>query len=142
MSSKGKGKQKAASRVVQVASYARTIDSPEDPGDAPIVERMTRKRLGKLSRERAQAWVEDSIKAIKNAAPAKDQESILKYMMATPPGATRPSDSSPATDAGDASSPKKKAKKKTPETPECVTPSQRDGAPGRAILAYSPWVWS
>ena len=87
MSSKGKGKQKAASRVVQVASYARTIDSPEDPGDAPIVERMTRKRLGKLSRERAQAWVEDSIKAIKNAAPAKDQESILKYITATPPGA-------------------------------------------------------
>ena len=34
MSSKGKGKQKAASRVVQVASYGRTIDSPEDPGNA------------------------------------------------------------------------------------------------------------
>ena len=24
-------------------------------------------------------------------------------------------------------------------TPEGLTPSQRDGAPGRAILCYSPW---
>ena len=36
-------------RQVFVASHKRTVASPDDPADAPIVAPMTRKRLGKMS---------------------------------------------------------------------------------------------
>jgi hypothetical protein len=67
-------------RSVFTASSSRTISSPADPGDAPIVERMTRKRLSKLSPANAAAWKQSSIDAIMEAAEVNDKDSIKKYM--------------------------------------------------------------
>ena len=65
-------------RSVFTASSSRTISSPADPGDAPIVERMTRKRLSKLSPANAAAWKQSSIDAIMEAAEVNDKDSIKK----------------------------------------------------------------
>ena len=115
-------------RSVFTASSSRTISSPADPGDAPIVERMTRKRLSKLSPANAAAWKQSSIDAIMEAAEVNDKDSIKKYMnkradVAGPSGT---------------SSTNKSEKKVKAE----VTPSKRNGMTAdHAILAYSPWVW-
>ena len=128
-------------RKVFRGSHEVTIPSPEDPSDAPIVERMTRKRLSKMSPANARAWAEQSLMAIQSASATNEQESILKFMK-RPTNDVGPS----SDDAGPSSSPvtgikKRKKIKRTPDTPPGVTPSKRDGAPGRALLCYSPWVW-
>ena len=68
-----------------------------------------------------------SIAAIKDATAVNEQESILKFMERRPSEAG-PSGSSPTTE-GD-NKPRKKMKR-TQDTPPGVTPSQRDGAPGK-----------
>ena len=125
-------------RQIFVASHSRLIDNADDHGDEPIVEKMTRNRLAKLSPANATQWAKQSIAAIKDATAVNEQESILKFMERRPSEAG-PSGSSPTTE-GD-NKPRKKMKR-TQDTPPGVTPSQRDGAPGKAILAFSPWVWS
>ena len=126
-------------RSIFCASSTRNVEHPADPGDALIVERMTRKRLGKMSPANAAAWKKKSMDAIMEATSENERESIEKYMNKPPSscgGAGPSGTTSPATD----DKPKKKKVKRTPDTPEGVTPSQRNGAPGYAILAYSPWV--
>ena len=112
-------------RSVFTASSSRTISSPADPGDAPIVERMTRKRLSKLSPANAAAWKQSSIDAIMEAAEVNDKDSIKKYMnkradVAGPSGT---------------SSTNKSEKKVKAE----VTPSKRNGMTAdHAILCLQP----
>ena len=118
-------------RSVFTASSSRTIPSAADPGDAPIVERMTRKRLGKLSPANAAAWKQTSIDAIMEAAEVNDKDSIKKYMNKR---------ADVAGPSGTSSMDKSEKKIKAEATP--VTPSKRNGTTSdHAILAYSPWVW-
>ena len=127
-------------RQVFVASHSRTVESPDDPADAPIVERMTRKRLSKMSPANAQAWKKESMDAIMAATEINERETIEKYMNKKPKDEGS-SSTTPSTTNNTATEKEKAAKNKV-ATPKGLTPSRRDGAPGRAILAYSPWVWS
>ena len=61
-------------RIIQVAagtSHSRTIDTPANPSNMPIVERMTRSRLDKMSSSQVAKWRNDSIKAIQDLSPRK-----------------------------------------------------------------------
>ena len=62
-------------RTIQVAagtSHSRSIDSPADPNTSmPIVERMTRSRLDKMSASQVAKWRNESIKAVQNLSPRK-----------------------------------------------------------------------
>ena len=61
-------------RTIQVAagtSHSRTIDMPADPNNVPVVERMTRSRLDKMSASQVSKWRNESIKAIQDLSPRK-----------------------------------------------------------------------
>ena len=73
-----------AKRTIHVAagrSHKRTIDAPTDKLALPIVERMTRSRLAKMTAEEEEEWKTESVNAILSLAPRKnDQASILKFL--------------------------------------------------------------
>ena len=63
-------------RIIQVAagtSHSRTINTPTDPNNVPIVERMTRSRLDKMPASQVAKWRNESIKAIQNLSPRKSE---------------------------------------------------------------------
>ena len=63
-------------RVIQVAagsSHSRTIDMPADPNNIPIVQRMTRSRLDKMSASQVAKWRNESIKALQDLSPRKSE---------------------------------------------------------------------
>ena len=63
-------------RTIQVASgasHSRTIDAQTDPSNVPIVERMTRSRLDKMSASQVAKWRNQSIQAIQNLSPRKSE---------------------------------------------------------------------
>ena len=63
-------------RTIQVAagtSHSRTIDMPADPNNVPVVERMTRSRLDKMSASQVAKWRNESIKAIQDLSPRKSE---------------------------------------------------------------------
>ena len=74
-------------RTIHVAgsrSHTRIIDAPVDPNDQPIVERMTRSRLDKMTAEEEEEWKTESVNAILGMTPRKsEQESIIKFMNKT-----------------------------------------------------------
>ena len=76
--------------------------------------------------------------ALMAATEINERESIEKYMNKKPKDEGS-SSTTPST-ANNTATEKVKAAKVA--TPKGLTPSQRDGAGGRAILAYSPWVWA
>ena len=133
--------KRLAPRQVFVVSHGRSVESPDDPDDAPIVAPMTRKRLGKMSPANAQAWKKQSMDAIMAATEINERETIEKYMNKKPKDKGSAS-TTPSTANNTAKAKVKTTAKDKVATPEGLTPSQRDGAPGRAILCYSPWVWS
>ena len=54
-------------------SHSRTIEAPYDPNNMPIVERMTRYRLDKMSASQVAKWRNASIKAIQDLSPRKSE---------------------------------------------------------------------
>ena len=67
-------------RTIQVAagtSHSRTY-TPADPNNMPIVERMTRSRLDKLSASQVAKWRNESIKAIQYLSPRKSAREEVK----------------------------------------------------------------
>ena len=63
-------------RIIQVAagtSHSRTIDTPANPSNMPIVERMTRSRLDKMSASQVAKWRNESIKASQDLSPRKSE---------------------------------------------------------------------
>ena len=76
--------KRLAPRQVFVVSHGRSVESPDDPDDAPIVAPMTRKRLGKMSPANAQAWKKQSMDAIMAATEINERETIEKYMNKKP----------------------------------------------------------
>ena len=77
-----------AKRTIHVAagrSHKRTIDAPTDKLALPIVERMTRSRLAKMTAEEEEEWKTESVNAILSLAPrindqASPEASILKFL--------------------------------------------------------------
>jgi hypothetical protein len=137
---KGKGKGKLLPRAILVASHTRMVPGHEDADDDPIVQPMTRTRLRGMSPANQEKFKVESMEAILAACSHVEASGIKKYFNRAPTSAgAGPSGVTPATGNDDAKATKKA--KKTPDTPDGLTPSQRDGAPGRAILAYSPWVF-
>ena len=141
-----------AKRTIHVAagrSHKRTIDAPTDKLALPIVERMTRSRLAKMTVEEEEEWKTESVNAILSLAPRKnDQASILKFL--NTPAASEAGPSSRGSSRGrhthEAPSPLKTVttsplkqygpKKYSPTTPEGLSPSKRDGK----IAAYMTWT--
>ena len=75
------GQPKRTIHVAAGKAHKRTINAPADPNQAPIVERMTRSRLEKMTDEEEEAWKTESVNAILNTTTRKsDQESILKFL--------------------------------------------------------------
>ena len=67
-------------RTIQVAagtSHSRSIDSPADPNTMPIVERMTRSRLDKMSASQVAKWRNESIKAIQDLPPRNESTGFI-----------------------------------------------------------------
>ena len=63
-------------RTIEVAagtSHSRTINTQTDANNVPIVERMTRSRLDKMSASQVAKWRNESIKAIKDLSPRKPE---------------------------------------------------------------------
>ena len=77
-------KTAANTRTIHVAagrSHSRTIQMTGDPNDQPIVERMTRSRLNKMTAEEEADWKTSSVNKILGLTPCKaDQESILNFL--------------------------------------------------------------
>ena len=72
--------RKRAIPVAAGRSHTRQIDAG-DPNTQPIVARMTRSRLDKLSAKAVEEWKTESVNAILGLAPRKnDQASILKFL--------------------------------------------------------------
>ena len=72
-------------RTIQVAastSHSRSIDTPADPNNISIVERMTRSRLDKMSASQVAKWRNESIKAVQNLSPRKLERdgAITQYL--------------------------------------------------------------
>ena len=121
--------------VSRGSSHTRRINKPADPKHDPVVERMTRGRLEKMSPAQAFAWKTSAFKKIKEVTP-NDSEllDLLKYFNRTfDPVKPGPSNSDATTSF------KKKQTKYSPTTPPGVTPSKRDGVTA-SILCYSPWA--
>ena len=117
-------------RQIFYVSSSRIIPHSNDPDDDPIVSRMTRNRLRNMSPANAKAWAKQSMDSIQSATKVNEQQSIMTFMKRD----------SPAAGPSGATAPVAKKVKRTPDTPPGVTPSQRNGEPGKAILAFSPWV--
>ena len=67
-------------RTIEVAagtSHSRTINTQTDPNNVPIVERMTRSRLDKMSASQVAKWRNESIKAIKDLSPRKSERDAV-----------------------------------------------------------------
>ena len=136
-------------RTIHVAagrSHKRTIDSPANPNDQPIVERMTRSRLDKMTAEQEEEWKTASVNAIFGMTPREsDQESILKFLNKPSTSEAGPSDLSHHTHEAPLpikplkTSPLKKYGPKNwqPTTPMGLTPSKRDGK-NAAIITWTP----
>ena len=62
---------------------SRTIDMPADPNNVPIVARMTRSRLDKMSASQVSKWRNESIKAIQDLSPRKAERDgvITQYFV-------------------------------------------------------------
>ena len=58
-------------------SHSRTIEMPADPNNVPIVERMTRSRLDKMSASQVAKWRNESIKRIEDLSPRKAEREGL-----------------------------------------------------------------
>ena len=63
--------RKRTIRVAAGTSHDRVIDTPADPNNMPIVERMTRSRLDKMSASQVAKWRNESIKAVQDLSPRK-----------------------------------------------------------------------
>ena len=133
-------------RVAAGRSHKRTINAPADPNEQPIVERMTRSRLDKMTAEEEEEWKTESVNAILGMTPRKsDQEGILKFLNKPSAGEAGPSDLSRHTHEAPSplkplkTSPKKKYGPKNwqPKTPEGLTPSKRNGK-NAAIITWTP----
>ena len=69
-----------AKRTIHVAagrSHKRTIDAPTDKLALPIVERMTRSRLAKMTAEEEEEWKTESVNAILSLAPRKNDQASM-----------------------------------------------------------------
>ena len=140
-------KTSSRTRTIHVAagrSHKRTINSPADPNDQPIVERMTRSRLRTMTVEQEEEWKTEAVNAILTMTPRKsDQASILTFLNKQPASEAGPSDLSRHTHEAPSplkTSPKKKKygpKNWQPKTPEGLTPSKRDGK-NAAIICWTP----
>ena len=134
-------------RTIHVASsrsHKREIDAPTDNLTLPIVEKMTRSRLAKMTEEEEEEWKTESVNAILSLAPRKnDQASILKFLN-TPsaceagPSSRRHTHEAPSPLKTGTASPLKKygPKKYSPTTPPGLSPSKRDGK----VAAYLTWT--
>ena len=59
-------------RTIKVAagrSHSRTINTPTDPNHVPIVKRMTRSRLDKMSASQVAKWRNEAIMSILDVSP-------------------------------------------------------------------------
>ena len=136
-------KTSSHTRTVHVRSHKRTVKSPADPNDQPIVERMTRSRLNNMTAKDEEEWKTTSVNAILGLTPRKsEQESILNFLNKQPTSEAGPSDLSRHTHEAPSplkTSPKKKYGPKNwqPVTPMGLTPSKRDGK-NAAIICWTP----
>ena len=127
-------------RTIQVAagtSHSRSIDAPADPNNMPIVERMTRSRLDKLSASQVAKWRNESIKASQNLSPRKsERDGVITQYFERRHTHEAPSPLKPAEKA----SPVKMygpQKKPPPKTPPGLSPSKRDGIVA-SIITWTP----
>jgi len=73
-------------RTIQVAagtSHSRSINMSTDPNNTPIVERMTRSRLDKMSASQVAKWPNESIQAIQDLSPRKSERdgTLTQYFL-------------------------------------------------------------
>ena len=79
-------------RTIEVAagtSHSRTINTQTDANNVPIMERMTRSRLDKMSASQVAKWRNESIKAIKDLSPRKPERDGVITQISTSSAATR-----------------------------------------------------
>ena len=142
-----KSKTASRTRTIHVTggrAHKRTINSPADLNNLPIVEHMTRSRLNNVTPEQELEWKTESVNAILGLSPRKsDQESILAFLNKRPTSEAGPSGRSVHTH--EAPSPLKESPKKkrygpnnwTPTTPPGLSPSKRNGK-NAAIICWTP----
>lgn len=132
------GPASRTTRTIHVAAgraYTRVINSPVDPNDKPIVERMTRSRLDKMSAGQVKRWKNEQIGAILELSPRKkERESIAMFFNARSSGEAGPSGTAPggsmSSDVPPASTPGKWFGKKK-------TDSARKRGQKRTMTAFS-----